>query len=91
MSIIFSAHAAKRMIERNISEAEVASALTGVAVENYDSAKPYPAKLFFARVAGRPLHVVAAFDSATGDVFIITVYEPDLSAWMPDFVTRRKP
>jgi hypothetical protein len=38
---------------------------------------------------GRPLHVVLAGPTVTGDTIVVTLYEPGLERWEPGFVRRR--
>ena len=78
----FSRHAFKRAIERNISEEEVRT--TGAQaeiIEEYPEDKYSPSVLMLGFTsAGRPLHIqVSSADSDT--TRIITLYEPDPSAW----------
>lgn len=37
----------------------------------------------------RPLHVVVHIDETHGEERIVTVYEPDVVRWTPDFTRRR--
>ncbi|MEX0805977.1 MAG: hypothetical protein WD688_22065 [Candidatus Binatia bacterium] len=39
---------------------------------------------------GRPIHVVAALNEATPEIFIITAYEPGPDHFEADYKTRRK-
>lgn len=85
-------HALERMARRGIRREEVFQAmLTGERIEDYPDTKPFPSALFLGWSRVRPLHVVAAYDSLGDRAFIITVYEPDLEHFEPDFKTRRKP
>lgn len=80
------------MAERNLTRREVLHAiLSGEVLEDYPHDFPLPSALFFAFFKERPIHVVAAFDSAASVAYIITVYEPDLIHFEKDFKTRRKP
>lgn len=84
-------HALERMAERGIRRSDALEVLvSGEVIEHYPEDRPFPAALFFGRIATRPVHVVAAFDSESNQVFVITVYEPDLEHFEPDFKTRRK-
>lgn len=84
-------HAFERMMERGISRESVkAVLLTGEIIEEYPDNKPYPSALFFGRIRGNPLHVVAAFDYKSNYCFIITAYKPDLEHFESDYKTRRK-
>jgi len=82
-------HALKRIVERNISEAEIRQAgLRAVIIEDYPDDKYAPSCLLFGSSdAGRPLHIqVSRMESEL--TRIITVYEPDPEEWI-DFVRRK--
>ena len=85
----FSRHALRRVVERNISAAEIQEA--GVAaevIEDYPDDKYSPSALLLGFAAGgRPLHLHVSY-AETEKTKIITLYEPDPSAWQ-DFRTRR--
>jgi hypothetical protein len=79
------------MLERNISTEEVKEVLRlGEVIENYPDDKPYPSYLVLGIVSHRPIHVVAADNSADSESVVITVYEPDPSQWDPTFKRRNK-
>jgi hypothetical protein len=40
--------------------------------------------------AARPMHVVVADNSANNENIVITVYEPEIGLWTPDFKRRTK-
>ncbi len=63
---------------------------SGEVVERYEDDLPYPSALILGYDDLRPIHVVAAEDSANGVTIIITAYEPDFERWMPGFRERRK-
>ena len=84
-------HALVRMGERNISQSDILEAIAGgEPIEEYEEDRPFPSVLLFAEVDGRPLHVVAAYYSEQACAFVITVYEPSLEEFEPDFRTRRR-
>lgn len=85
-------HSLQRMIERGISRIEVIDALLkGKRIEDYLSDQPFPSSLFlYLRQDKSPIHVVAAYDFINRNIFIITVYVPDLDHFESDFFTRRK-
>ena len=64
--------------------------MTGELIREYGEDKPFPSALFLGYFAGRPLHVVAAFDDSDGRAFIITAYEPSLEIFEADYRTKRK-
>ena len=85
-------HVLERLAERQIGRSEVLQVLlAGERIEDYPNTTPHPSGLFLGWYGTRPLHVVAAYDSSGDRVFIITVYEPDLEHFEPDFRTRRQP
>jgi len=90
-TIFYTNHAVKQMFQRNISTAEVESALQkGEIIMNYPDDKPSPSKLLFSTVDSRPLHIVFSFDNETQTTIIITAYEPSSDIWENNFVPRKK-
>lgn len=84
-------HALERMAERNILRSMVIEVLlTGERIEDYPDDTPFPSALFFKLIGQMPIHVVAACDSFSKWVFVITAYEPNLEHFEQDFKTRRK-
>jgi hypothetical protein len=78
------------MFQRRITEIDVRLILEdGQVIEEYPGEHPYPGRLIFGLVDGRPIHVVALVDSATGRAIVITVYEPNPLFWQPGFKRRR--
>jgi Domain of unknown function (DUF4258) len=83
-------HALERFLEREISRAEVVSAIiNGEVIEIYSTNRPYTSCLML-YVEMEPVHVVAAADPAARICHVITAYRPDLEHFEPDFRTRRK-
>ena len=83
-------HAAQRMLERNISVADVLIALNHAAtIEDYPDDTPFPSRLTLGWVDERPVHVVWATATGTDRVVIITVYEPNPEEWDNTFSRRR--
>lgn len=88
--VVFRVHAIRRMFERGFAVRDVLHVLeTGVVVADYPDDKPYPIRLLLGSREGRPIHVVAADDVASGEMIVVTVYEPDLDHWEPGFERRR--
>lgn len=84
-------HTLERLAERKIKQEEVLQAiLGGEELEGYPQDYPFPSALFFRKVAGLPLHVVAAFDEANHWAYIVTAYIADVEHFEDDFKTRRK-
>jgi hypothetical protein len=85
----FTRHALRRLVERNISEAEIRQAAENAQlVESYPEDKYTPSCL----IAGftgkkRPLHLQVSY-ADTPMVRIITLYEPDPNEWIA-FTKRR--
>jgi Domain of unknown function (DUF4258) len=90
--IAWQRHALERMIERHIRRADALEVLlSGELIEEYPEDQPFPSELFLGWTQSRSLHVLAAFDDGHDQVFIITVYKPDLAHFEPNFKTRRAP
>ena len=88
--IVWQKHALQRMMERGITRGEVKEALlNGEIIENYPDDSPFPSMLI-AWVDNKPLHVVVAFDRQCEEIYVITVYRPDLRYFETDMKTRRK-
>ena len=78
------------MFERSITQAHVLQVLNeGEIIADYPEDEPYPSRLLLGFAGGRPLHVVAASDSAGGTLIAVTVYRPDPGLWEPGFRRRR--
>ena len=91
INLTYRQHAVKRMHERGISEEDVEHIIAnGKIIENYPNDAPYPSTLTFGMAGTKAIHVVYASDDRKGEIFIITVYEPDLKIWCDDLKTRRK-
>ena len=87
----FSRHAFKRVVERNISEAEIRE-LGGAAeiIEDYPDDKYSPSCLMLGFTQNRrPIHLQLCYSSAE-TVKIVTIYEPDPAEWI-DYRIRRSP
>lgn len=89
--IIWRKHTLEKMIVRGISRGEVLEVLeNGEVIRTYDYDKPFPSVLMLGFPGSRPIHVVVSFDENVKSVFVITVYEPDLTIFEPDFKTKKK-
>lgn len=79
------------MFERKISEEDVLKLLKwGETIAEYPDDKPYPSRLLLGWVGERPLHVLVAENKDQAEMIVVTVYEPDLKTWEPDFKKRRR-
>ncbi len=89
--LAFKRHAAIRMRQRNILALEVEEALTtGEIIEDYSESEPLPSYLVLGYTeTNRPVHIVVGVDSEDEMVWVITVYEPNLSEWEKEFKQRR--
>jgi len=84
-------HASMRMLYRNISVNELEELMHfGKIIEDYPNDFPFPSILIFKMVNLRPLHAVIAFSAEDKMAIIVTLYEPDLLHFEPDFKTRKK-
>lgn len=80
-----------RMLYRNISRDDLFELIQqGEIIEEYPDDFPFPSKLVFKIVDGRPLHAVVAFDEESKTRIVVTVYEPDSEHFESDFKTRKK-
>jgi hypothetical protein len=78
------------MFERGIGRDEVKSVIArGEAIAEYPVDSPYPSRLMFRFLGGRPIHVVAALDEDGRTCIVVTAYIPGPDQWQPDFRTRR--
>jgi hypothetical protein len=90
MRLVFRVHAIERMFRRRIDEEDVRHVLnSGETIENYPTDTPYPSRLVLGWRGSRPIHVVAAENSESGKIFVVTVYEPDPNLWEPGFRRKR--
>ncbi len=88
--LLFSDHARRRMLERDISATEVAAVLRdGSIVERYPDDTPYPSKLVAGWTGHRHLHVVAAELPSKAETVVITVYEPNDGHWESPLARRK--
>jgi hypothetical protein len=90
--IIYRFHALQRMFERKVNQTEILDVIAnGKLIENYPNDQPYPSRLILGYSNGRPLHLVIADSIDTGEMIVITAYEPNLEIWEQGFEIRRKP
>jgi hypothetical protein len=85
----FSAHALKRVVERDISEQEICEAGGNIEIiENYPEDKYSPSCLCLGLSnTRRPLHIQVCF-SDRDLLKIVTVYEPDPGEWRDGRIRR---
>jgi hypothetical protein len=85
-------HVLQKLAERGLAQTAVLQVLlSGEKIRDYGADKPFPSALFLGYVGGKPLHVVAACDVASEQVFIITAYEPSQEIFEADYRTKRNP
>jgi hypothetical protein len=78
------------MFQRKISVADVRNVVErGEIIESYPDDSPNPSRLILGWIGSRPLHVVVADSTATGEIVVITAYEPDPASWIENFRRRR--
>ena len=78
------------MVERGISDDDVREVLAaGKEIESYPTDYPYPSCLMLGWCGSRPIHVVAADNTADNETIIVTVYEPAPDRWEPGFQRRK--
>lgn len=84
-------HTLIRLAQLGISQDIVLKViLEGEVIKDYPEDKPFPSSLIFKMIESEPYHVVVSFDIESRKAYIITVYEPTLDKFEPDFKTRRK-
>ena len=89
--LLWRTHALEQLLTRGIGTHEVREALlTGELIEDYADDRPFPSALIAALSEGHPLHVVVAFDSASGYAHVVTAYRPDTEYFQSDLRTRRQ-
>ncbi len=83
-------HAARRMLERNITMEEIETVVeSGEVIEDYPDDKPFPSRLIFGTPQNRTLHVVAADETDSDITHVITAYQPDPNQWKNGFKRRK--
>ena len=89
-SVIWSAHALKRLQERGIYRDDVFNAInTGKIIEQYPDSYPYPACLVLGVSTNNEyLHIVAGCNGNV--VCIVTAYFPDSDKFESDSQTRKE-
>ncbi len=88
--LIFRVHALRRMFQRRITLDDVRIVLAlGEVIEARPDDLPYPSRLLLGYAGGRALHIVVADNSATDEMIVATIYEPDPAQWLPGFKRRR--
>ena len=88
--IKWSTHVAMRIQERGISRVDVINCLeNGEIIENYPTDYPHPSCLVFGyTLDNRIIHVVVGCDEE--NLYIITVYFPNLGKFQEDMRTRKE-
>ena len=82
-------HVIERMLKRGVSREDIKYTLMyGEIIEEYPEDYPFPSCLVFGIMCNNtPLHVVCGIGN--DELWIITVYFPDLLKWNDDYKTRR--
>lgn len=83
-------HVLNRLLQRNILQADVENALlNGEIIEEYEDDYPYPSCLVYGiDTKGEVLHIVCGSNQV--ELWIITVYYPDMDKWESDLKTRKE-
>lgn len=88
--VVFSGHAIQRMFQRGVGrDAVLAVITTGESIAHYADDTPYPSRLLLGFANDDALHVVVAYDGATGTCVVVTVYLPTEERWGKDRKSRR--
>ena len=75
--LVFRLHAIERMSQYEIGVEDVRYVLErGETIKSYPDGTPYPSRLVLGWREARPIHMVAADNTESGETFAITVYEP---------------
>ncbi len=89
-SVIFSLHALKRLLKRNISLERAEEVINeGIVILSYPDDSPYPSSLMLLEIDNRPLHVLVAKNGELDECIVVTVYEADPDIWETDFRTKK--
>ncbi len=84
------AHAARRALARGLDPDDVQRAIcSGTIIEHYAKDRPLPGVLVLGYNEGVPIHAVVAYDAATCEAFVVTVYVPNADHFEGDHRTRR--
>lgn len=89
-NIYLTAHARKRLAEREIGIADVVETIrSGEIIEEYPEDYPFPSCLILGMgLKGRYIHIVVSLSDDR--IYLITAYVPSLTEWEKDLKTRRK-
>lgn len=92
-AVLYTGHARREMLTEEfgpIADEEIGEAMeSSELLEEYLDDTPYPSCLLLGvTIAGRPLHLVAAYDISASRSIVVTVYQPDPAQWEDD--RRRK-
>ena len=88
--LIWTNHIIIRLLQRNISQADIKNALlTGEIIEYYDNDYPYPSCLVYGlTINNQVIHVVCGSNGT--ELWLITAYYPNDIEWEKDFKTRKE-
>lgn len=91
-SLVYSGHAVRQMFARSIATDDIRVVIDeGKVIASYPDDRPYPSELLLGFPAGRPLHVVLAYNEVARTAYVLTAYVPDPKLWSEDYKTRRIP
>jgi hypothetical protein len=87
----FTGHALNQMFARHIDTGAVRATVEhGETIADYPDDWPWPSRLLLAKVDGRPIHIVLAYNASLDTGYVVTAYEPDPALWQPGFRQRRQ-
>ena len=89
-NVVLTKHVLDRIRQRGVEKRDLLNVIMyGEIIEQYPDDYPYPSCLIlYLKINSKPLHLVCSMGN--NKVYIITVYEPDLKHWEPDFTARKE-
>ena len=89
-TIVITEHARVRLVERNISAADIINGIdTGEIIKQYEDDKPFPSCLLLGYTMKKmPIHMVISHDGEM--LHLITAYYPDPEVWEADFKIKKE-
>lgn len=89
-SVLWSAHALKTMMERDITREAVKHIISTVEIiEEYPGDKPFPSALILGFRRELPLHAVVAYNLNSQCFYVVAAYVPDEKHFEAGWKTRR--
>ena len=89
--IRWTVHILEKMQERDIEPTDVINCInTGIIIEQYPQAYPYPACLILGLTVKNDKHIHVVVGYGMGFIWIVTAYEPDDSEWTNGYSERKE-